>query len=253
VIDLRGRTALVTGASRGICRACALRLAEAGADVIVNFLTSRTAADEVAGEIVSKGRRSAVVKADVSEPDDVAAMFEFIRDAFGTLDILVSNAAGGGFRPILASNPGHFEAAMNTNVRSLLILAQCGMPLMKRDGRRAKVVAISSHGSRIAIPDYGLIGASKAAMEAVIRQLALEAGNDGVNFNVVLSGLVPTAAVQGLPEFDRILERARSRSLVGARNLDAASIADAVLFLASPLSDSVQGQTLVVDGGVSIH
>src|SRR6185295_2734585 len=103
MIDLRGRIALVTGASRGIGRACALRLAEAGADVIVNFLTSHTAAQKVATEISGLGRRAAVVKADVSEPEDVAAVFEFIVREFGRLDILVSNAAAGGFRPLLSA------------------------------------------------------------------------------------------------------------------------------------------------------
>jgi enoyl-[acyl-carrier protein] reductase III len=253
MIDLRGRIALVTGASRGIGRACAIRLAEAGADVIVNFLTSRTAAEKVATEIGGLGRRAAVVKADVSEPEDVAAVFEFIVREFGKLDILVSNAAAGGFRPLLSAGPAQFEAAMNTNVRALLSLVQCGLPLMKNAAGRSKVIAISSHGSRLAIPDYGLIGASKAAMESMMRQFALEAGKDGVNFNIVLAGLVPTAAVQGMPGYSQLAERARKRSLAGERNLEAADIADAVLFLASPLSDSIQGQTLVVDAGVSIH
>ncbi len=253
MIDLRGRTALVTGASRGIGRACALRLAEAGADVIVNFLTSRTAAETVAEEIRSMGRRSAVVKADVSEPDDVAELFGFIAREFGKLDIMVSNAAAGGFRPLLSSTPAQFEAAMNTNVRALLSLVQCALPMLKSQTARSKVIAISSHGSRVAIPDYGLIGASKAAIESMMRQFALEAGRDGVNFNVVLSGLVPTAAVQGMPEYDKLAEHARNRSLAGKSNLRAEEIANAVLFLASSLSDSIQGQTLVVDAGVSIH
>lgn len=253
MIDLRGRTALVTGASRGIGRACALRLAEAGADVIVNFLTSRTAAETAAAEIRSMGRRAAVVKADVSEPEDVAELFGFVAREFGKLDILVSNAAGGGFRPLLSSTPAHFEAAMNTNVRALLSLVQCALPMLKSQTARSKVIAISSHGSRVAIPDYGLIGASKAAIESMMRQFALEAGRAGINFNVVLSGLVPTAAVQGMPEYDKIAEHARNRSLAGTGSLRAEEVANAVLFLSSSLSDSIQGQTLVVDAGVSIH
>jgi len=253
MIDLTGRAALVTGASRGIGRACALRLAEAGADVLVNYLTSRSAAEAVAAEISALGRRAAVVKADVSEPEDVASLFEFVGSEFGKLDILVSNAAAGGFRPLLSTNPAQFEAAMNTNVRALLSLVQAALPLMKSTTARSKVIAISSHGSRLAIPDYGLIGASKAAIESMMRQFALEAGGSGVNFNVVLSGLVPTAAVQGMPGYNRLAERARKHSLAGERNLNAADVADAVLFLASPLSDSIQGPTLVVDAGVSIH
>src|SRR5581483_7215850 len=98
MIDLSGKVALVTGGSRGIGRACALKLAEAGADVIVNYVTSQSAANEVAEQIQALGRRAAVVKADVSEQDDVNAMLDFIKESFGQLDIVVSNAATGGFR-----------------------------------------------------------------------------------------------------------------------------------------------------------
>ncbi len=128
-----GQVALVTGGSRGIGRACALRLAEAGADVIVNYVTSQSAAQQVAEKIQQFGRRAAVVKADVSEWDDIQAMIQFARERFGRLDILVSNAASGGFRPLLEANARHFEAAMNTNVRSLLYLAQAAKDLLQRE------------------------------------------------------------------------------------------------------------------------
>src|SRR6476619_4144417 len=128
MIDLSGNVALITGASRGIGRATALRLAEAGADVIVNYVTSQSAANEVAREIQQQGRRAATVKADVSEPDDVAAMLEFVRERFGRLDVLVSNAASGGFRQLMDATPKHFENAMNTNVRALLLLVQAARP-----------------------------------------------------------------------------------------------------------------------------
>jgi enoyl-[acyl-carrier protein] reductase III len=107
MIDLSGRVALVTGASRGIGRACAIRLAEAGADVVVNYVTSQTAAEEVAEQISALGRRVAVVKADVGEQDDVAAMMEHIEGQFGRLNIIVSNAASGGFRPLLSTTVHH--------------------------------------------------------------------------------------------------------------------------------------------------
>jgi enoyl-[acyl-carrier protein] reductase III len=103
MIDLTGRLALVTGAARGIGRSCALRLAEAGADVIVNYITSRAAADDVAQKIQAMGRRTAVVKADISEQDDILAMMDFVKESYGKLDILVSNAATGGFRPLLST------------------------------------------------------------------------------------------------------------------------------------------------------
>jgi enoyl-[acyl-carrier protein] reductase III len=253
MIDLKGRLALVTGSARGIGRACALRLAEAGADVIVNYVTSRAAADEVAHQIQALGRRTAVIKADVSEQDDIASLFDFVKDAFGKLDILVSNAATGGFRPLLSTTARQFEAAMNTNTRALLFLMQSAMPLLRRKEGRAKVIALTSHGSRLALPMYGLIGSTKAALESLSRHMAYEWGNEGININLVQAGLVDTDSTRSVPGSERLFDMRRSRSLVGSRILGADDVADAVLFLASPLSDLIQGQTVVVDGGVSVH
>jgi enoyl-[acyl-carrier protein] reductase III len=253
MIDLKGQVALVTGSSRGIGRACAVRLAEAGADVVVNYLTSQAAATEVAGEIEALGRRAIVVKADVGEEDDVRAMMEFLGENVGQLDIIVSNAATGGFRPLLKANLGHFEAAMRTNAMALVYLVQAGLPLLKKSRCRAKVVAISSHGSHMALPWYGLIGGSKAALEAIARHLALEVGQAGVNVNIVKAGLVETDSTRKLPNSELLFAGRAQKTMVGERTLTARDVADAVLFLASPLSDMVQGQTLTVDGGSAIH
>ncbi len=177
MIDLTGRTALVTGGSRGIGRACALRLAEAGADIVINYVTSS-----------GRGRRGgrahsgawaatcAVIKADVSERDDIESMMEFVDEKFGKLDILVSNAATGGFRPMLAITQKNFESTMKTNVMALIHLVQASIRLLQRAEGRAKVVAISSHGSHMALPMYGAVGGSKAALESFIRHFALELG-----------------------------------------------------------------------------
>ncbi len=253
MIDLSGRVALVTGGSRGIGKACALRLAEAGADVIVNYVTSKAAAEEVAEAIAARGRRTAIVKADVSEQEDIVSMVDFIKDTFGALDILVSNAATGGFRPLLATTAAHFEAAMNTNVRALLFLLQAALPLLKQGPGQAKVIALSSHGSHLALPMYGLIGSTKAALESVVRHAALEFGPVGINVNVVQAGLVDTDSTRRLPHHEDLFTRARARSLVAERLLEAGDVADAILFLASPLSDMIQGQCLVIDAGSSIH
>lgn len=251
--SLEGQVALVTGASRGIGRACALRLAEAGADVVVNYLSSQTAATEVAQQIQQNGRRSVVVKADVSEQEDVAAMIEYVREKFGRLDIIISNAASGGFRPLMNAKKSHFDGAMSTNVLALIHLVQSAQSLLTRSDGRARVVALSSHGSHLALPSYGLIGASKAALESLIRHLALELGNSGINFNCVLAGLVETDSTRSLPGSEAMFEFSRQRSLVGSRHLTADDVANAVLFLVSPLSDLVQGTTLVVDGGLGIQ
>jgi enoyl-[acyl-carrier protein] reductase III len=115
------------------------------------------------------------------------------------------------------------------------------------------VIALSSPGARTALPLYGLIGSTKAALESLIRHFALEIGNQGVNLNIVQAGLVETDSFQQMPERERLLEHRRAKSMVGERGLTPRDVADAVLYLASPLSDMIQGQTLVVDGGSSIH
>jgi len=253
MIDLSGRIALVTGGSRGIGRACALQLAEAGADVIINYVSSRSAAIEVAECVDTLGQRAYVVKADVSEEDDVSSMMEFIEAEIGQLDIVVSNAATGGFRPLLSANSRHFHNAMNTNALALVLLVQRAMPLLEKSAARAKVIAISSHGSEMALPWYGLIGGSKAALESLARHLTLEVGDRGVNVNVVKAGLVETDSTRVIPNSEQMFEGRREKTMMGDRMLLADDVANAVLFLASPLSDMVQGETLVVDGGAAVH
>lgn len=253
MIDLTGRVALISGSSRGIGRACALRLAEAGADIVLNYVTSQAAAMELAERIDTLGKRCLVVRADVSEEDDVRAMMDFVGETFGKLDILVSNAATGGFRPLLGAGLRHFEAAMRTNAMALLYLVQAAMPWLERSEGRAKVVAISSHGSHMALPWYGLIGGSKAALESLARHLTLEVGHRGVNVNVVKAGLVETDSTRRLPHADLMFAGRTEKTMVGDRVLTAEDVADTVLYLASPLSDMVQGQTITVDGGAAIH
>lgn len=253
MIDLTGRVALVTGSSRGIGRACALKLAEAGADVVINYVTSHAAADGLAHEIQRLGRRVFVVKADVGERDDVESMMDFIDRQVGKLDILVSNAATGGFRPLLSATESNFASTMKTNVLALVHLVQSGVRLLERASGRAKVVAISSHGSHMAIPMYGIVGGSKAALESFARHLALELGDRGINVNIVKAGLVETDSTSRIPYANELFASRRLRSMTGERFLTAEDVANAVLFLSSPLSDMVQGETLTVDGGAAVH
>jgi len=252
MIDLSGKVALVTGGSRGIGRAIALSLAEAGADVVVNFVAARSAADDTADRIAALGRRVGAVQADISEPDDIACMLEWIGESFGRLDVLVSNAADAASGSLLEATPDRFASTMNTNVRSLILLVQAALPLLTASDDRTKIVALSSLAANAAIPGYGLLGASKAALESTVRHLALEIGDRGINVNAVQAGLIesesaPSAAVQ------RSLSVQGDRQMIAGRSVTAEDIAHAGLFLASPLSDLVQGQTLVVDGGAMVR
>jgi len=143
---------------------------------------------------------------------------------------------------------------MQTNVMSFVYLMQAAMPMLERsEGPRAKVVVLSSHGSHMALPMYGLIGGSKAALTAIARHFALETGDRGVNVNAVEAGLVETDSTRRLPGHELMFAGRTTKTVVGQRYLEASDVADAVLFLCSPLSDLVQGHTLVVDGGAAIH
>ncbi len=253
MIDLTGNVALVTGSLRGIGRACALRLAAAGADVVVNYVASRAAALEVAEQIRALGRNVLVAKADVTEREDVEDLIDCVRREFGRLDIVVSNAATGGFRALLDTSDRNFDAAMQTNVRALLYLVKSSIDLLADRERRAKVVAISSHGSHMALPMYGTIGASKAALESLVRHLGLELVVRNINFNIVKAGLVETDSTARLPGAAAMFEGRKARSMVGDRVLTADDVADAVAFLSSELSDMIQGETLTVDAGAAVR
>ena len=256
MIDLRGQVALVTGGSRGIGRATALALAQAGADVALSYLNSPRDAQEVGEEVLGRGRRTLVARADLSDAEDVVNLVGAVEEHLGRLDIVVSNAAGGGFRPLLEVTPENFAYAMDLNVRSFMLLMQTAAPLLTRgEGRpgRSRAITLSSWGAERALPFYGAIGATKAALESMTRHFALELGPRGVNVNCVRAGVVDTGAIRSLPGAEALLEARRAKSLAGDRNLTAEDVANAVLFLASPLADMIQGTTLIVDGGSSLH
>jgi len=252
MMSLTDKVALVTGGSRGIGRAIALRLAAAGADVVVNFAHSRGPADEVAAEIAALGRQVAVVQADVSQPDDVQAMVQWIGETFGRLNIVVSSAADHAPGPLLSATPDRFASVMTTNAGALIHLVQSAMPWLTAGPDRGKVVAVSAWGADVAMVGRGLLGASKAALEGTVRHLAFELG-DRINFNVVQGGWIGSDGAQTQPDFDRPATGRANRLPLPTYDVEPNDIANVALFLASSLSDGVQGQTLVVDGGVTVR
>jgi enoyl-[acyl-carrier protein] reductase III len=254
MIRLDGTVALVTGGSRGIGRAIALSLATAGSDICITYLNSARNAREIADQISALGRRVVAIKADLSESEDVKTVAEIAKSEFGRLDVMVSNAAGGGFRGLIDTTPGQLDYAMRLNVGALMLLSQHCAPLLQRTRlSRARIITLSSMGGTRAIPRYGLIGATKGAVESMTRHLAFELGPLGINVNCVCAGLVDTGALSALPNKEEILALRRRRSLVGDQDLTTEDVAGVVLFLASPLADKMQGQTLVIDGGTSIQ
>ncbi|MBU1568331.1 MAG: enoyl-[acyl-carrier-protein] reductase FabL [Proteobacteria bacterium] len=249
MFDLQGKVALITGGSRGIGRAIAIRLAESGADVVVNYVRHRKDATETAEEVEKLRRRCLLVKANVANSDDVRGMFAAISEEFGHLDILVSNAASGVLKPVLELTERHWNWAMDINARALLTLVQQGLPLMSRGSR---VMAVSSLGSVRAIENYTTVGASKAALESLVRHLAVELGPRGINVNTISAGAVDTDALKHFPNRDEILQAATERTPLG-RLTTPQDVADIALFLCSHLAGMIQGQVITVDGGYAIR
>lgn len=248
--ELQGKKALVTGGSRGIGRAIALALADAGADVCVNYLRQRRPAAETLEEIESRGVRGLLAKANVAEEKGIRHIFDRIQAHFGGLDILVSNAASGIIRSFAELSLRHFNWTMSINAASLLPLAQNAIPMMSENGG-GRIVAVSSLGSVRAIPNYTAVGASKAALESIVRHLAYELGGRNISVNVVSAGVVDTDALKHFPNREELIDGALARTPAG-RLVRPEDVADAVVFLCGERAAMIHGQTITVDGGYSI-
>lgn len=249
MFNLNGKVALITGGSRGIGRAIALRLAEYGADVVVNYVRHKKDAEETAALVGEFGRHCLLVKANVSKEEDVKSMFDDIENEFGRLDYLVSNAASGVLKPAMELTERHWNWAMDINARALLTLVQEGVRMMQSGSR---VMAVSSLGAIRAIENYTTVGASKAALESLVRHLAVELGPKGININTISAGAVDTDALKHFPNRDQILGTALERTPLG-RLTTPDDVADIALFLCSDLSAMIQGQVITVDGGYAIR
>jgi enoyl-[acyl-carrier protein] reductase III len=245
---LDGKVALVTGASRGIGRAIAKKLGAAGCDVVASYHNSHAAARSLCDEVKVMGRRSVAIQANVADADSVAQMFQAIGSQFDRLDVVVSNAASGVLRPVLDMTVKHWRWCLETNALALALLAQHAAPRMTGAGR---IIALSSLGAGRALPDYGFVGASKAALESLVRTLALELGPRGIRVNAVSAGPVDTDALRAFPRREELLDQFTQRCPAGAP-LTPEDVAGAVYLLCLPEAEMISGHTLVVDGGYSI-
>ena len=240
-----GKSVLVTGGSRGIGRGIALRFAELGAArVAVSYLRNDRAAEETAKELEQAGTEAVLLRGNLGDPDKAAALVE----QAGPLDVLVSNAATGVIRPALEIEEKHWDWTLNANARALLTLTKHAAPSMPEG---SSIVAISSLGSQRVLDDYVVVGVSKAALEALVRYLAVELAPRGIRVNAVSAGLVETGALEYFGKRDEMLDYYRHRTPAG-RLVEPRDVADAVCFLASSEAGMIRGQTLVVDGGYSV-
>lgn len=245
---LKNQVAFITGGARGIGRAIAKRLAKAGASIGINYYNSAEEAEGLCQELRNMGVESITLHGSVADPNSIKEMVGQIESAFGKLDILVSNAASGVLKPIMEMGPKHWRWCMETNALALALLLKEAKHLMKPG---ARAFALTSLGSERAIPDYGFIGASKAALESLVRSLSLELAPLGISVNTISAGAVDTDALKYFPEHDRLIKEAKARSLAG-RIVEPEDVANVLYLLTLPEAEMIKGQTIVVDGGYKI-
>ena len=246
----QGKTALITGSGRGIGRAIALHFAGLGTNIIINYFRNREPAEETAREAESLGVKAGVIKANVGDMDDLTRLVAGVEQAFEGLDFLISNAGSGYNRPILEQRPKGWT--MDINARAYLFLAQKCVPLMEKKGG-GSIVAISSPGSFRVLPEYAVVGASKAALEALTRYLAVELASRNINANAVSPGIVATDALQhfNTMQDEDLLAEIAAQTPAG-RIVTPGDVAGIVAFLCSPEAEMIRGQTIVADGGFTL-
>lgn len=243
--DLCGRVAVVSGGTRGIGRAISLALAASGARLVLGYRADAAAAEETARACEALGAEVRTVAANLVHPEEARAL---VAAAGDRVDALVHSAALGSFKPLLDVKPAQWDLTLAVNARAFLLLAREASERMPDGGR---LVALSSPGGSRFIPAYGAIGPSKAALESVVRTLAVELGPRRILVNAVSAGLVPTTSVGLHPRFEELAAHARAASPLGRLGTPE-DVASAVLLLLSPLAGWITGQTLVVDGGASL-
>lgn len=246
--DLDGKIALVTGGSRGIGRAVSLHLARRGANVVIAYLRKREAAEEACRLIEEEGVKAVSIKANVGNEASLGRVFESIDQTFGRLDVFVSNAATGVIRAVERLDARAWSWTMDANARALLLGGRAAQRLMPRG---SSIVALSSGGATRVLPGYAVVGASKAAIESLVRYLAVEFAGYGIRVNAVSPGVVDTDALTHFPMREEMLDEARRRTPAG-RLVTPDDVADVIGYLVSGSAAMITGQVVTVDGGASL-
>jgi NAD(P)-dependent dehydrogenase (short-subunit alcohol dehydrogenase family) len=248
----RGTVAAVSGAASGIGRATAIALATAGADVVLADLDGN-GLEVTAGEVASTGQRVASVICDVADDEQVPRITETALSRFGGLDVMVANAAVSMYRDFATIEQSEFSQILRTNLDGALLCARHAMePMADRGG--GSIVFISSVLAFVGLPGQVAYSAAKGGLVAAARTLALEAGPSGIRVNAIAPGTIDTPMLardtssmdlHGVADFQARIDAANALGRVGRPE----EVADAVLFLASPMSSYITGTTIVVDGG----
>lgn len=247
-VPLADKVALVTGGSRGIGRAIALKLASWGAHVVINYQQDDRAAREVSEQVGALGRKAVAIRASVREVKALERLFDEVGSQFGVLDIFISNAATGALLPATELSKEAWKLTLETNSRAFFLGAKLAQALMTRGG---SIVSISSLGSKRYIPGYAIVGASKAALESLTRTFAVEFAPLDIRVNCVSGGLVDTDALRHFPDYERMVDIAKERTPLG-RVGHPEDIADVVCLLCTEEARWITGQVIVADGGFSL-
>jgi enoyl-[acyl-carrier protein] reductase III len=243
-MNFEGASVLVTGGSRGIGKAIALRFAELGAKrIAIGYLRNDRAAEETSEELRAAGAEPVLLRGSVASQRVVQEALEL-----GPFDAVIHNAATGVIEPALETQDRHWDWTLNANARAMLTLARALAPKMQAG---SSFVGISSLGSTRVMDNYVLVGVSKAALEAVVRYLAVELAPRGISVNAVSAGVVETEALNHFPNREQMISHGLKRTPAG-RLAEPRDVAEAVCFLCSPAAEMVRGHTLVVDGGFSL-
>lgn len=246
--SLKGKVALVTGGTKGIGKAVAIRLAKAGANVAVNYFRSRDTANQMVEELKGYGSDAIAIRANVGKHELLHRVFDEIREKYGKLDILISNAALGLYTDAMSIDDKAWDLSMHTNAQAFLLCVQHSLDMMPEN---AKIVTLSSLGSHRYIDGYAAIGVSKAAIENLTKYLAYELAPKRINVNCVSGGFIDTDALKSFPSYDEMLREVVRRTpfrRVGTPD----EVASVVTFLCSEDARWITGQTIIVDGGYTL-
>ena len=247
-MELSGKVAFVSGGTRGIGFSVAEKLAQRGANVVVNYFRSRQSAADAVEKIKGYGVDCFAHRANMGNHDQIPGVFEAIKERFGKLDIMVSNAALGLYRNLLDVDDKAWDLSMHTNARAFLHCIQIGTKFMPDHSR---IVTLSSLGSIRYIPGYSAIGVSKAALENIVRYAAIELAPRQITVNCVSGGFIDTRALSVFPNFETMKKEVSDRTPFG-RIGKPEEVADVVVFLTTPAASWITGQTVIVDGGYSL-
>jgi 3-oxoacyl-[acyl-carrier protein] reductase len=244
---LAGKVAVVTGASKGIGAAIAKHLAAEGAQVVVNFASSKAAASNVVAEVTKAGGKAVAVQGDLSNKDDIDRLFLETKKTFNRLDILVNNAGIYEFLPIENITEEHFHKQFNLNVLGIILASQAAVKLFGPEG--GSIINISSIVSTLPAPNGAVYSGTKGAVDAITRSLAAELGPRKIRVNAINPGMVETEGVHAAgiagSEMQKNVEAQTPLGRIGQPT----DIAGAAVFLASPDSAWITGQTFVISGG----